>query len=115
MPSSKNLEQSRYILLYYHLRHVLPEKDIKWNITSTISRIYGLHGNVVMGIYFSLIHPNQNLVLIRIANKYVYEFYTCLLFLREISFIPIKTFGSIDKAKKYIDSVNWIEFKENFN
>ena len=113
IPSAYSLEKTRYILIYYISSEILSEIEIKRKFNANTSRIYGLNGNILLGTYFSIIHQKFPVILVRISHNQIDRFFSSLFFLREIVAIPIKTFGSINKAKDYINTKNWEDFSKN--
>ena len=113
------MERARYVLLYYHASHkdsnILPEREIKRLINLTITKIYGIDGSSSMGIYISWVSEAEPMFIARLSHEFVYKFFNCLLFLRELTIIPLKSFGSIKKAKIYLEGKKWNEIFDKLN
>ena len=117
MPSASKMERTRYLLVHYQFDRLLTDEEVRKVFTSQLNRLYGIKGSLEMGLFLSWVHPNKPLAILRSSHTNVTKLYCLTFFITDLNskpltFIPIKTAGSIKKIKTLALSPNWKDLRD---
>lgn len=117
MTSASKMERGRYTVIYYHYERVLREDELRRVFTYSLNRVYGIKGSLQMGLFLAWVHPTEKIAIIRTSHTTVNDllcstFFITDFFDKSLSIIPLKTTGSIKKAKTIANTNSWHDLFE---
>ena len=112
MTSTSKMERTRYVIAYYHYERMFREDELRKIFTYQLNRLFGIKGSLDMGFFLVWVHPSDAIVILRSSHDNIGKLLCCTFFITEfmdkpLSIIPLKTTGSIKKAKSIALSINW--------